>query len=116
MRHRSPILFVLALVAACATSKDAVLTRTLAGLDAAHTAFEAMDTRRQADLVERAQTMAEGKAALASHRARRDKVEDGFIAAYSALALASLERSDLNLGRLVQLATEAIVAFRGWTL
>lgn len=114
MRHRSPILFVLALVAACATSKDAIISRTLAGVDAAHAAFEAMDARREADIVAAATSHADGEAKLTAHRKVTDKIEDGFIAAWSAIALASLDRSDANLGRMVQLATEAMVAFRGW--
>lgn len=105
----------LLLLAACATSKDAVLTRTLAGLDAAHSAFEAMDTRRQADIVERATSLADGKAALLAYRGKRDKIEDGFIAAYAAVGLASVQLSDLTIARLIQISTEAIVAFRGWS-
>lgn len=115
MRHRIPILFCLALVAACATSKDAVLTRTLAGLDAAHVSFVSLDEQRQAEIVEHASTLDEGKAALAAHRKARNKITDAFVAAYGAVAVAALEPSDANMARLVALAVAAVTALKGWT-
>lgn len=114
MRARIPILFVL-LLAACATSKDAVLTRTLAGLDAAHASFVSLDERRQTEIKDNAATLEEGKAALAAHRRTRNKITDAFVAAYGAVAVAALEPSDANMGRLVALTVAAVTALRGWT-
>lgn len=123
-----PILLILA-VTACA-GRDTLLVRTDRGLAAARSAFSAEDERQQLEIAEAAKAkahaavvagdkpaaeaaVAEGAAKLATHQHKRDLVTKAFQAAWLALAAASLDPSDLNISRLIQLAALAVAAVEG---
>lgn len=111
IRRPALILFALALVA-CATSRDAVLSRTLAGLQAADKAFVAHDAELQAEIVAKAESEADGRRELAEYRVRRDKVTAAFIVAYTAVATASVDLTEDSLVQLVRAAAQAIAALK----
>lgn len=105
---------VLLLVAACGTSRDAVLVRTTAGVDAAFAAFKAEDERLQMRIVDGAATRPEAEVKLKEHRAARDKVNHAFVGAYAGIAAAALSPSDATTARMVTLALAAMDAAKGW--
>jgi hypothetical protein len=113
---RTSIALCLALLAACAGGRDATLSRTLAGLDAARHAFHSADIASQeaipAEVAARGGTREEAEAALRSHRARRDKVSIAFVAAYTAVATAALEPGDELVEQAYQTAAAALRAAR----
>jgi hypothetical protein len=95
MRHRIPIVVVLALAAgaACA-SRDAALSRTMAGIDAAARVLATADAAAQQRIVEEATSEADGRARLGVYRARRAQVEAAFVVAYAAVAAASIDLTE----------------------
>lgn len=94
MRHkRSVLLCLLLVVAACGMTKDALVAKTFIGVNAARDAFTAWDGRHQTEIVDAAKTEAEGRAELTAYRAERARVQVAFVAAYSAIAVASLDDS-----------------------
>lgn len=98
-------------VVACATSRDAVLSRVSSGLEAAQKAFIQADVRNQEAIVAKATSLEEGKKALAAYRDKRDKVAGAFVLAWSAVAAASL---DLTEKSFVEAVGAAGAAYRAW--
>lgn len=90
MRKIIPVLLILA---ACAGGKDAVLTSTLAGVNAARDAFVAWDADHQSKIVDGATGLADGQAKLAAYRKDRAKASAAFVAAYGAISIASINGS-----------------------
>jgi hypothetical protein len=74
-------------------AKQKALQTSLTALNAARDGFVAWDKQHQEKIVENATSLEQGKAALATYRAKRAPVEQGFVVAYSALAAAALEKS-----------------------
>lgn len=93
---------------ACGASREAIINRTSVGLVAARTAFTTQDERMQMALVEGSANKAEAEARISAHRKSRDMATKAFQAAWSALAVASLEPSDANMQRLTELAGAAV--------
>lgn len=110
MKPRHALLALALILSACAADRYAVIGRTAAGLDAGRRAFVEGDAGWQARIVARASSQDEGARELAAYRGRRDKVATAFVAAYSALALASVEPSAASL---VELGSTAAAAVRG---
>jgi len=119
MKTRS--VHVLAMVAtllcACA-SRNAILTRTVAGLDAARASFSVQEDKAwQRQIMigaidgapDRATAEAEAVAKLDAFRAARDKVLVAIEVAYAAVFAASLDASDINMERLLA-ASAAVFA------
>lgn len=109
------LIFVLAFGAISATgcagasAQEKALQTTFATAKAAEIAFVAYDVKHQSDLVDVAKTKADGAAALASYRASRGAVSDGFAALYKAIAAAALAK-DNNTMDAVTLAGGAVEA------
>jgi hypothetical protein len=93
--HFSLILVLLLALPACPgpDSKQKALQTSLTALNAARDGFVAWDKSHQQKIVDGATSLEQGKAALAAYRAKREPVEQGFVVAYSALAVAALEKS-----------------------
>jgi len=64
------------------------LTTTLKSVDAARAAFVAWDDAAQTRIVDEAASLDEGRAKLATHRAKRDRLTSYFELAYRAIAAA----------------------------
>lgn len=111
--NRIVVLALTLCLAACATAtKEQIIARTFAGLQAAEDAFVKGDARRQDAIVEAATSHEQGVAALAAYKAKRDKVAVSFVAAYSAIAVASVDLTDSAITQMVSLAAEVISALR----
>jgi len=108
----SRLAMILTLLAACAAGRQEILSRTMAGVDAASKAFLAYDQHHQAELVDAAISRADGAAALFAYRAKRDKVAAAFIGAYSALAVASVDLSDASLTAAAHATAAMLAAMR----
>ena len=106
MRHAHAFVLVLLFLAGCAASKDAVLSRSLAGVEAAEKAFLAYDKAHQGGLVDSATSREQGEKSLADYRAQRDKAAAALVAAYLAIAVASTDGSEASL----KATTDAMVA------
>ena len=93
--HVSLLSLVFVLLSACPgpDSKQKALQTSLTALNAARDGFLAWDKNHQQKIVDEATSMEQGKAALAAYRSKREPVVQGFVVAYSALAVAALERS-----------------------
>jgi hypothetical protein len=85
-----PIL-VLLLAACGANPRQEALQTSLTALNTARNGFVAWDKAHQQKIVAGAATYEEGKAAIDAYRAKRAKVVQGFVVAYSALAAAALD-------------------------
>lgn len=110
---RALIIFALALVACAHVTRDEVLSRTMAGLEAADKAFVAKDDAIQMEIVAKADNEGEGRNALQQYRVGpRAKVVVAFTVAYTAVATASIDLSEASLTQLVHAAAEAIAAFK----
>lgn len=109
--HLAPLI-VLFLVAACGSTRDAVLVRAMAGLDAASRVFVAQDVAAQDRIVAEAPSHEQGRAALEAYRARRDKVAAGFVLAYSAVAAASVDLTEASLQAALVAGAEVVQAMR----
>ena len=103
---------VLLFLAGCAASKDAVLSRSLAGVEAAEKAFLAYDKAHQGGLVDAATSREQGEKSLADYRAQRDKVVAALVASYGAIAVASTDGSDASLRAAVNAMTAMVAALR----
>jgi hypothetical protein len=89
---------LLSLVASCGpSSKQKTVSATFGAVNVAREAFRTYDNQVQAAIVDDAQTLEEGKAALAAWREKRDRVVRAFESAYYAIALAATDLSDHNL-------------------
>lgn len=109
-----PVLLALALIVGACAHRDAIISRTTAGIDAAYRVFQVEDERIQMRIVEDAPDKEAMLERLRAHRAKRDKVNDAFVAAYAGVAAAALSKSDLSMSRLAQLAFQAYEAYRAW--
>jgi hypothetical protein len=94
-------------IAACGASdrRKAVAT-SLAALEGARAGFEAYDHHQQNRILDTAKNFEEGQQRTAAYRARRAGVLEAFMAAYSALTIATLEPSLANLGEATRYARE----------
>jgi hypothetical protein len=93
--HYPLILVFLLALPACPgpDAKQKALQTSLTALNAAREGFVAWDKNHQQKIVDDATSLDQGKAALAAYRTKRAPVEQGFVVAYSALAVAALEKS-----------------------
>lgn len=99
-------LVVLVFLAACsATAYQHALDVSLASLNAARDSFTTWDKEHQTELVEAATTKEEAKASLAEYRKTRARVTAAFIAAYGAIAVASVKADAAS----ITAAGEAVV-------
>lgn len=114
MTRFTPILaLTLFLAPACTATKTEIINRTSVGLTAARAAFTEEDERLQMQAVTTATSRMEADAALAKHREKRSAVTKAFQGAWAALAVASMDPSDVNIAKLVQLSAEAVTAMQG---
>lgn len=90
-------------------AREKALHTSLISLNAARDGFVQWDKHKQEQIVEKAQSLEEGKAALKTYRAKRTAIVEGFTVAYSALALAAL---DDNMARLTEAITAAAAVYR----
>jgi hypothetical protein len=113
MRTRLLCVLLLFLAAACASaSKDAALAKTLAGVGAARDAFTAWDARHQTALVDGAASLNAGTVALTEYRGKRDKLTLAFVAAYGALAAASIDGTAASFEKATTAATALLAALK----
>lgn len=83
------ILFVALTGIGCgANTRTKALKTTLTSVDAARAAFVVWDDKTQTQIVDEATSLDEGRAKLAAHRAKRDKLTGYFERAYRTLAAA----------------------------
>lgn len=101
-----------AVTAAGCAGRDALLSKTLAGVNAARDGFAPYDKDHQAEIVEAAKTREEGVAALSDYRAKRNKVTVAFVAAYGAIAAASVDLTDESLTKAAFAARDLVSALR----
>lgn len=95
MRRALPLLLAFVLgAAACAVSRDVVLTKSLAGVNAAREAFVAFDKAHQDGIVADSKTFEGGRLALDAYREQRNKVTIALVAAYGAIAVAAADVTD----------------------
>lgn len=91
-RNRNVIVLVfLALLASCATSKRAAIDTGFTALNSLRDGFVAWDKEHQAQIVDKATSLEDGKAKLAAYREARVKVSNAFIAAYNSFSLAAID-------------------------
>jgi hypothetical protein len=88
------LLFVLALAGCGPGARGKALRSTLRTVDTARAAFVVWDDKMQAQIVDEATSLDEGRAKLAAHRAKRDDLVAAFEAAYRMLAAAIAEPDD----------------------
>lgn len=96
MRARRHVLLVVALLLAAGcgpTATQRALNTSLAALNAASDGFLAWDEKHQQAIVDGPGTVEEKEAKIAEYRAKRDKVVQGFIVAYGALAAAAADQT-----------------------
>lgn len=91
-----PALLLLAALAGCA-GRDALLSRTTVGLNASEKIFAAYDKHEQDEIVTKASSAEAGRAALAEYRVVQTKIKVAFVAAYTAVSLASVDLNDASL-------------------
>lgn len=103
------IVFV-ALAGCGASSRTKALKTTLASVDAARAAFVVWDDKTQARIVDEASSLDEGRAQLAAHRAKRDKLTGYFELAYRTLA-AALAAEDGSTFEVVGAVSELWTAY-----
>lgn len=107
------LLFVMSVVVACgADAKQRTLKTTLVGLNAARDGFVAWDNEHQQHIVDTAQYLQEGQDKLKAYRAKRAKIEAGFVIAYEALATAALDLKAENLLAAITSVTQLYKALR----
>lgn len=99
---------------ACA-SRQAIVTRTATALEAAQQYYVVADEAAQMQILADSPDRPLFEKRINEHRQRQAKVKVVIQAAWAALATAALEPSDLNLGRLATLASQAIAAINGGT-
>lgn len=114
LRNRTPLLLLLVLVvAACgASQREKTINATALALRGATTAFLSYDEHKQADIVNAAPTLDEGKAALQAYREKRAPVQKSLETAYTALGLALVLDSDAD--QLTKAVAAAVAAQRTW--
>lgn len=105
------VLFLL--LAGCGATREQIIQRTSVGLTAARAAYTAEDEREQMLIVAESKSREESEKRLKAHRDIRDAGTKAFQAAWAALAVASLQPSDENMGRLMELAGKAIDVVKG---
>lgn len=110
MRSRLGI-FLLALVG-CAATRGEVLSRSLAGVDAAEKAFVAYDRAHQGGIVDTSTSYDQGHRTLEAYRSQRDKVATAIVAAYAAIAAASVDTTDDSLRKAAAAMTTVVSALR----
>jgi hypothetical protein len=115
MKLRHATILALALILGACAHRDAIITRTTAGIDAAYRVFQSEDERVQTKIVDAAPDKDTMLTRLRAHRTARDQVNDAFVAAYGAVAAAAMSKTDLNMSRLAKLAFLAYEAYREWS-
>lgn len=103
---------VIALIASACAGRDALLSRTIAGVNAGRDAFVPYDAAKQAAIVDAAPSHDAGAAALADYRKARRPVELAMVAAYGAIAVASVDLSEAALTSAAKAAADFISALR----
>lgn len=97
------VLFVAVAALACsAGTREKTISTTLTAITAADHALVAFDGPHQLDIVSHAPDKATGESELAAYRDNRDKVRDGLIAAYRAVAVAATVDNDQSLAAMLQ--------------
>lgn len=113
MRRRiAPALILFALAASCAGGRDEILSKTLAGVNAAEKAYVTYDAKHQLEIVDAAPTREAGQSALAEWRTQRNKATVAFVAAYGALAAASTDLNEQSLAKAIDAAKTVIQALK----
>jgi hypothetical protein len=120
MPRRAPVFIILvALLAACGGSvtqrAERSVSTALTATNAARDYFVAWDERHQLAIVDASVTQIEAETRLAEYRAKRDKVLEAFVTAYTAISAAAaalplVEAGEMRDGDLMQLLADALVA------
>jgi hypothetical protein len=111
-RNRIGIFFVVLAIAGCAVSKDAVLSRSLAGVEAAEKSFHAYDLDHQGGIVDSATTREGAKRSAAEYRMQRDKVSAVIGLAYNAILVAAADGTDEKLKAMTEALAALLSAMR----
>lgn len=119
MRRRSPAaeaaftvwFIVFVAFAGCGPgSRTKALRTTLASIDAARAAFVTWDDKTQTRIVDEASSLDEGRAQLAAHRVKRDRLTSYFELAYRTIA-AALAAEDGDTLKVVGAVSELWTAY-----
>lgn len=101
-------IYAASLGSACSASqREKALHASFVTLNAARDGFVKWDDQTQARIVNDAQTLGEGKRALAEHRAARDKLVETFELAYRTLASALVLNDEQSFAAALR-AVEAV--------
>ena len=112
-RNRSVILFVFfAMLASCGgpALRQKAIDTGFTGLNALRDGFVTWDKEHQEQIVDKATSLDDGKAKLASYRVARAKVSEAFMTAYAALNLAAINPNDDNFYEAARRAIKDLVA------
>lgn len=116
MRNRIGIFLalfaMLSTQASCAASRDEVLSRSLAGVEAAEKSFLSYDRAHQGGIVDSATSREQGERSLAEYRAQRDTVVAALIVAYNAIAIASATTTDETIKSTIDAITDLLSSLR----
>jgi hypothetical protein len=99
---------ILAPLAGCgATTREKTIHAAFLATNAARDGFTKFDAEHQLDIVDKAQTKEEGRAALDLYRAKRIQIVELFEAAYYAISAAVVLKDDpTSMAHLVEAATK----------
>jgi hypothetical protein len=110
-RYQFSCLALLVFVGACGASRELVLAKTKAGLDAAREALVQYNAQHEDEIVTNATSHELGAKELADYRAKRANVTKVFVVAYGALAAASVD-DNKSLVELIDTAKALVAALR----
>lgn len=108
MKKAVVCLFILSVVA-CA-NRQKIVTRTAMALEATQNFYVEKDEEAQMLILADSSDRQTFETRIKEHRANQAKIRVGLQAAWAALAVAALEPTDLNISRMVELASKAIQA------
>ncbi len=104
-------LFVTSTMAACSHNQRAdTIKATLVSINAARDGLTTYDAQHQREIVDAAQTADEAREKIASYRAEREKIINGFEVVYRALALAATQNDQPSLESAISRAAELYAA------
>ncbi len=113
------LLLVCIVLCSCGASvRGKAIDGGLLALNTARETFTTFDALHQQSIVDKATSLEDGKAQLASYRAQRVAVVEAFEVAYRALAVAALLNDDHSIAdfeKAAKLVTEAINKLQGGT-
>lgn len=106
------VICTFSVAAGCAYSKDEVLSRSLAGVEAAEKSFHFYDLDHQGGIVDSATTREGAVRSVAEYRAKRDKVSAVIGLAYNAILVAAADSTDAKIKAITDALAALLSAMR----